>query len=160
MNDFSQQQLINLAENIFLDRVDNLKDVDLQHLTEDTRRGLWECAAKFSFEAAEAFADKTREIVRNIPTVEIKITPVSQEELERLKTNCNIPDMPTQMTYHLRLAPSGEGDYAYEWTDKPHRLVYDASREIERLTALVESMRNQTHDQLAHTTPIWSKTRQ
>ena len=46
--------------------------------------------------------------------------------------------MPTQMTYHLRLAPSGEGDWAYQWKDKPHRLIYDACREIERLTAIIQ----------------------
>ncbi len=61
--------------------------------------------------------------------------PVSEEELLRLKNDCEISTMPTQMTYHLRRAPSGEGDYTYEWKDKPHRLIYDASSEIERLTA-------------------------
>ena len=38
------------------------------------------------------------------------LTP--QEELLRLKNDCEIPDMPTQLTYHLRRAVSGEGDYA------------------------------------------------
>ena len=68
--------------------------------------------------------------------------------------------MPTQMTYHLRRAISGEGDYAYEWSDKPHRLVHDACREIERLTAFVGSMRNQTPEQLAHITLTQPKTGQ
>lgn len=67
-------------------------------------------------------------------------TPASQEELERLKNACEIPDMPTQMTYHLRRAISGEGDYADDWEDKPHRLVYDACREIERLTTTNEAL--------------------
>lgn len=149
MNEFNQQKIIDLAENIFLDRVDNLKDEELKFLTQEHRSGLWQRAAKFSFEAAETFASKTRELIRNIPTTEINTTPVSQEELEKLKNDCDIPDMPTQMTYHLRLGLSGEGDYAYDWSDKPHRLVYDACREIERLSALVESMKNQSPEQLA-----------
>lgn len=78
-----------------------------------------------------------------IPTHKWHITPVSQEELERLKNDCEIPDMPTQLTYHLRLAPSGRGDYQYQWKDKPHRLIYDACREIERLTAIIQQMENQ-----------------
>jgi hypothetical protein len=75
-----------------------------------------------------------------IPTPDWNLTHVSEEELLRLKNNCRIPDMPTQMTYHLRLAPSGEGDYAYTWKDKPHRLIYDASREIERLNVRVKQL--------------------
>ena len=75
-----------------------------------------------------------------IPTHKWHITPVSQEELERLKNDCEIPDMPTQLTYHLRRAVSGGGDYADDWEDKPHRLVYDACREIERLTTTNEAL--------------------
>lgn len=63
-------------------------------------------------------------------------TPIPQEELERLRRDCDIPDMPTQMTYHLRSAISDRGDYRDEWKDKPHRLIYDACREIERLTVI------------------------
>ena len=70
----------------------------------------------------------------------INFTPVSQEELERLKNACEIPNIPTQITYHLRRAVSGGGDYADEWEDKPHRLVYDACREIERLTVTNEAL--------------------
>lgn len=77
-----------------------------------------------------------------IPTPKWNFTHIPQEELERLKRDCEIPDMPTQMTYHLRLAPSGRGDYRYEWKDKPHRLIYDACREIERLTAIIQQMEN------------------
>lgn len=75
-----------------------------------------------------------------IPTPDWNLTPVSEEELLRLKNSCEIPDMPTQMTYHLRLAPSGEGDYAYTWKDKPHRLIYDSSREIERLNVRIQQL--------------------
>jgi len=75
-----------------------------------------------------------------IPTPDWNLTPVSEEELLRLKNDCQIPDMPTQMTYHLRFAPSGEGDYAYTWKDKPHRLIYDASSEIERLNVRIQQL--------------------
>ena len=68
-------------------------------------------------------------------------TLTQQEELLRLKNDCEIPDMPTQLTYHLRRAVSGEGDYADEWDNKPHRLIYDACREIERLTAIIEELK-------------------
>jgi hypothetical protein len=70
------------------------------------------------------------------------LTAVSQEELLRLKNDCEIPDMPTKLTYHLRRAPSGGGDLADEWNNKPHRLIYDACREIERLNALIELLRS------------------
>ncbi len=36
-------------------------------------------------------------------------------------------------TREYRLAPSGEGPQAFNWNDKPHRLVYDLCAEIERL---------------------------
>ena len=70
------------------------------------------------------------------------LTAVSQEELLRLKNDCEIPDMPTKLTYHLHRAPSGGGDLVDEWNNKPHRLIYDACREIERLNALIELLRS------------------
>ena len=76
----------------------------------------------------------------NIPLPGAYLTPVSQDELLRLQNDCEIPDVPTKLTYHLRLAPGGQGDYADEWNNKPHRLIYDASREIERLTAIIQQM--------------------
>jgi hypothetical protein len=75
-----------------------------------------------------------------IPTPGMYLTPVPQEELERLKNDCEIPDVPTKLTYHLRRAVSGGGDLADEWNDKPHRLIYDACREIERLTAIIQEL--------------------
>jgi hypothetical protein len=69
------------------------------------------------------------------------LTLIPQEELERLKNDCEIPNMPTKLTYHLRRAVSGGGDLADEWNDKPHRLIYDACREIERLTAIIEELK-------------------
>ena len=76
-----------------------------------------------------------------IPIPGMYLTLIPQEELERLKNDCEIPDVPTKLTYHLRRAVSGEGDYADEWDDKPHRLIYDVCREIERLTAIIEELK-------------------
>ena len=53
------------------------------------------------------------------------------DELEQLKRLTGIPHLPTQLTYECRMAIAGEGPRAYEWTDKPHRVVYDLCQEIE-----------------------------
>lgn len=45
---------------------------------------------------------------------------------------------PTDFTLPFRQAISGDGSRAYEWQDKPHRLVYDLCAEIERLAATGE----------------------
>ena len=57
-------------------------------------------------------------------------------ELEALRKAAGIPHLPTQLTFEARLAISGEGPRAYDWSDKPHRIVYDLCREIERNAAL------------------------
>lgn len=57
-------------------------------------------------------------------------------ELEALKKDAGIPHLPTQLTFEARLAICGEGPRAYDWSDKPHRIVYDLCREIERNAAL------------------------
>lgn len=41
-----------------------------------------------------------------------------------------------QLVKDCRDAMNGEGPRAYDWSDKPHRLIYDLCREIERLSAL------------------------
>ena len=56
-------------------------------------------------------------------------------ELEALKKAAGIPHLPTQLTFEARLAISGEGPRAYDWSDKPHRIVFDLCREIERAEA-------------------------
>lgn len=58
------------------------------------------------------------------------------EEKQEVQRNAGIPHLPTDMTLEARLAISGRGPRAFEWTDKKHRLVYDLCREIERLAAL------------------------
>ncbi|WWT39560.1 hypothetical protein [Microcystis phage Mae-JY02] len=41
-----------------------------------------------------------------------------------------------QLAKDCRDAVNGKGPKAYDWSDKPHRLIYDLCREIERLAAL------------------------
>ena len=62
------------------------------------------------------------------------------EERQRLQKMCGIPHIPTDLTHELRLGVSGNGPRAYDWEDKPHRLLYDACREIERLTLELEKL--------------------
>jgi len=52
-------------------------------------------------------------------------------EREKLKADAGLAHVPTDLTYELRMGVAGEGARAYDWKDKPHRLVYDACREIE-----------------------------
>jgi hypothetical protein len=54
---------------------------------------------------------------------------MTKQELQRL---AGIPHLPTDLTYELRLAVSGEGPRAYDWADKPHRLLWDACAALER----------------------------
>ena len=65
---------------------------------------------------------------------------------EDLKRDAGIPHLPTDLTYELRMAVTGHKkdeflSYGYQWTDKPHRLVYVACREIERQAAEIERLR-------------------
>ena len=57
-------------------------------------------------------------------------------ELEALRQAAGIPHLPTQLTFEARLAIGGEGPRAYDWSDKPHRIVFDLCREIEKNAAL------------------------
>ncbi len=65
------------------------------------------------------------------------------DELARLQKDCGIPHLPTPLTYDLRRAISGEGPRAYDWQDKPHRLVFDACREIETQAREVDALRSE-----------------
>ena len=56
--------------------------------------------------------------------------------LEALQKDADIPHLPTQETYQFRMAVSGQGPLAYQWSDKPHRLLYDACSIIERQAAM------------------------
>lgn len=43
-------------------------------------------------------------------------------------------------TGDYRNALSGQGPLAYEWSDKPHRLVYDLCNEVEALRAAASEL--------------------
>jgi hypothetical protein len=53
----------------------------------------------------------------------------------KMQKDAGLPHPPTDLTLQYRLAVSGEGERASDWQDKPHRLVYDLCREIERIAA-------------------------
>ena len=61
---------------------------------------------------------------------------VDNAMLDALQKDAGLPHLPTQETYQFRMAVSGEGPLAYQWSDKPHRLLYDACSIIEREAAL------------------------
>ena len=63
-------------------------------------------------------------------------------ELKKLQKDAGIPHLPTQLTYQLRRAVAGYGTLAYQWADKPHRLVYDACREIEAQADTIEALQS------------------
>ena len=70
---------------------------------------------------------------------------------EDLKRDAGIPHLPTDLTYELRMAVTGHRkdyflSYGYQWTDKPHRLVYDACRDIERQAVEIERLREALRD--------------
>ena len=62
------------------------------------------------------------------------------ERMRKMQIDGNLPHLPTEITYLARLAVAGEGEWAYTWTDKPHRVVYDVCREVERLTAALAKL--------------------
>ncbi len=39
-------------------------------------------------------------------------------------------------TNEYRIDPGGDGEHAFDWKDKPHRLIYDLCGEVERLQAI------------------------
>ena len=61
---------------------------------------------------------------------------VDNAMLDALQKDAGLPHLPTQETYQFRMAVSGEGPLAYQWSDKPHRLLYDACSIIESEAAL------------------------
>ena len=66
---------------------------------------------------------------------------------EDLQRDAGIPHLPTDLTYELRMAVSGHKkdeflSWGFQWTDKPHRLVFTACREIERQADEIERLRD------------------
>jgi len=58
------------------------------------------------------------------------------DKYAELQNLANLKHRPTPLTYQLRLAVNGEGPRAYEWSDKPHRLLYDACDALEHAAAI------------------------
>src|SRR6516162_8671211 len=63
----------------------------------------------------------------------------TNDDLALLQWSADLPNPPTPFSYWYRLAILGDGPHAYEWQDKPQRLVYDLCRELERLAAQPQS---------------------
>ena len=63
-----------------------------------------------------------------------------KEQKKKLQFDAGIPHLPTDLTYECRLAIAGEGERAYDWSDKPHRLVYDLSRQVEADAIRIEEL--------------------
>ena len=74
-------------------------------------------------------------------------------DLEALRKDAGIPHLPTQLTFEARLAIGGEGPRAYDWSDKPHRIVFDLCREIEKSAAERDRLREALWAILACETP-------
>jgi hypothetical protein len=62
------------------------------------------------------------------------------EQKKQLQIDAGIPHLPTDLTYECRIAIAGEGERAYDWSDKPHRLVYDLSRQVEADAIRIEEL--------------------
>lgn len=65
---------------------------------------------------------------------------ITLEQKKQLQFDAGIPHLPTDLTYECRMAISDEGERAYEWRDKPHRLVYDLSRQVEADADRIEQL--------------------
>jgi hypothetical protein len=70
---------------------------------------------------------------------------VTEEQLRKMYDYCRLEYFPTPFTYRLRKAVNGDlpsnDILTKNWYDKPHRVVFDACREIEKLSALVRYYR-------------------
>lgn len=90
---------------------------------------------------------KAQAIVTHLSTFETFGEDETATELDRaaFDIDCGLTYPSTPMTFALRRAVNGMGSddsmsAGYQWIDKPHRLVYDACGEIERLTAERKAM--------------------
>lgn len=66
-------------------------------------------------------------------------------ERQKLKADAGLTHLPTELTYELRMAVTGHRadeflSWGYQWTDKPHRLVYEACGVVEAQAVEIESL--------------------
>lgn len=80
---------------------------------------------------------------------------VERAKLEQMQLDCDIPNLPTQLTYQAVMAISGEGPRAYDWQDKPHRIVYDLCREVEAQDVAITTLRAEV-ERLTALTAAWA----
>lgn len=57
----------------------------------------------------------------------------------KMQQDAGLEHPPTDFTLPFRQAMSGKGPRAYDWSDKPHRLIYDLCRYIETAEAKAKS---------------------
>lgn len=103
----------------------------------------------FTWEFVKTCRQRAQAIVRHLATFDSfdygkDATP---EERMLFDEDCGLTYPSTPMTYAFRRAMCGEGfesflSPGYQWTDKPHRLVYDACSEIERQAHLIAEQHN------------------
>ncbi len=85
------------------------------------------------------FAQQSTQCENNVLKAEIERLQGQVEWLESRVRESALPQRGLD-TLDYRQAPSGKGTQAAEWTNKPHRLVYDLCGEIERLQATVAKL--------------------
>ena len=68
---------------------------------------------------------------------------ITLEQKKQLQFDARTPHLPTDLTYECRMAISGEGERAFDWRDKPHRLVYDLSRQVEADANRIRELKEQ-----------------
>jgi len=66
-------------------------------------------------------------------------------ERQKLQADAGLTHLPTELTYELRMAVTGHRadeflSWGYQWTDKPHRLVYEACGVVEAQAVEIESL--------------------
>jgi vacuolar-type H+-ATPase subunit I/STV1 len=71
---------------------------------------------------------------------------ITVEQKKQLQFDARIPHLPTDLTYECRMAISGEGSRAQDWSDKPHRLVYDLSRQVEADADRIEQLEREKRE--------------
>lgn len=88
--------------------------------------------ASFKHKGSLAIADAILALLSTQPPA---VVPPAEEVLKAFQQDAGIPFPPTPLTHEFRLAIAGQGPRAYDWADKPHRLVYDLCRVLEELAA-------------------------
>lgn len=64
------------------------------------------------------------------------MTQSDLEALRAMKEAAGLKNLPTEFTFIMRQAIAGAGPRAYDWSDKPHRLVYDLCAALEAVASI------------------------